>query len=115
MIANLYTSRADIYHKYARVNGMKTRWGEQRNQMTENNEQVFTSHASVCAFSVVVLCECVFGYFFFPQPPFDARRRQELSYCPTGDGVAVSAINSTRTVIYINVYKMIFRSADVTV
>lgn len=65
MIANLYTSRADIYHKYARVNGMKTRWGEQRNQMTENNEQVFTSHASVCAFSVVVLCECVFGYFFF--------------------------------------------------
>jgi len=64
MIANLYTSRADIYHKYARVNGMKTRWGEQRNQMTENNEQVFTLSASVCAFSVVVLCECVFAFFF---------------------------------------------------
>lgn len=56
MIANLYTSRADIYHKYARrVNGMKTRWGEQRNQMTENNEQVFTSGVRVCVlFSVVV-------------------------------------------------------------
>jgi len=105
MIANLYTSRADIYHKYARVNGMKTRWGEQRNQMTENNEQVFTLSASVCAFSVVVLCECVFAFFFpIPQPPFDARRRQELSYCPLGDGAAVTAavtINSARTIYYI--------------
>lgn len=74
MIANLYTSRADIYHKYARVNGMKTGWGGQRNQMTENNEQVFISCACVCVcFSrrcrrIMLVCFC-----FSPHSPSGER------------------------------------------
>lgn len=57
MIANLYTSRANIYHKVIciRRRGKMGRGRHKKsNQMTENNEQVF-----MLFLPVVVLCEYI--------------------------------------------------------